>query len=49
MTYELSIAEAAEIDLYQAFLWYKEKEEELGEKFEYQATNTIESIQKNQI
>lgn len=47
MTYELSIAEAAEIDLYKAFLWYNEKEVELGEKFEYQSTNTIELIQKN--
>jgi len=43
MTYELSIAEAAEIDLYQAFLWYKKMKKSLENSL-----NIRQQIQLNQ-
>ena len=34
MSYTLSIAQAAEIDIREAFLWYEEKQDNLGTRFE---------------
>jgi len=34
MTYSIDIAEAAEDDVRQAFLWYEEQKEDLGNTFE---------------
>lgn len=47
MTYKLSIAEAAEVDLRQAFLWYENQKENLGVAFEEYILNAINSIQSN--
>ena len=45
--YSLSISEAAELDIRDAFLWYEEQKDNLGLTFEKHISKTIQTIQKN--
>ena len=47
MTYSVEIAEAAEKDVREAFLWYEDQKESLGSRFENYIKKTIDSIQAN--
>ena len=47
MANTLTIAKAAEIDLLEAFVWYVEKENSLGLRFEESITNAVLSILNN--
>ncbi len=40
------ISEAAEADIYEAYNWYFEKNNELGRQFEFQIKETIKNIQQ---
>lgn len=46
MIYELSISEAAENDISEAFLWYEMQKENLGFEFEKYLVKTIDHIQQ---
>ncbi len=45
--YSLSISEAAELDIREAFLWYEDQKDNLGLAFEKHISKTIQNIQKN--
>lgn len=45
--YSLSISEAAELDIRDAFLWYEDQKDNLGLTFEKYFSKTIQNIQKN--
>jgi hypothetical protein len=47
MIYSLAIAEAAEYDIRQAFLWYENQKENLGLTFKEQINNAVASIGSN--
>ena len=47
MNYSLSISEAAELDIREAFLWYEDQKDNLGFTFEKHISKTIQNIQKN--
>lgn len=47
MTYSISIAEAAENDIREAFLWYEDQKENLGSTFENLVNKAVDSIQSN--
>jgi len=47
MSYTVSIAEATEKDLHEAFRWYEEKQILLRRRFESSVSNAIRSIQQN--
>lgn len=47
MKYQISIAEAAEKDIHESFLWYEKKSKNLGKKFESQILKSIGSITHN--
>jgi toxin ParE1/3/4 len=47
--YSLSIAEAAENDIREAFLWYEKQKEGLGKRFEERINKAVESIQRNPV
>lgn len=47
MTYSISIAEAAENDVREAFLWYADQKESLGIRFEQHVSKAVDSIQRN--
>jgi plasmid stabilization system protein ParE len=47
MNYHIEIAEAAEADLRDAFLWYEKEAAGLGIKFEKQILIAFQYIQKN--
>jgi len=47
MIYSISIAEAAENDIREAFLYYEENKDNLGTTFEYQVNKAVGSIQSN--
>lgn len=47
MAYSLIISEAAETDIRDAFIWYEEQTNGLGEKFEKHIEAAIHSIVKN--
>jgi toxin ParE1/3/4 len=47
MTYIVTIAEAAEEDIRNAFIWYDEQKPGLGDTFEKQVLKAIESIKSN--
>lgn len=47
MEYSLSISEAAELDIRDAFLWYEDQKDSLGLTFEKHISKTIQNIQKN--
>jgi len=53
MAYSISIAETAEDDIRQAYLWYEEQKQSLGDTFEKYISKAVDSIQnkplKNQI
>lgn len=46
-SYSLSISEAAELDIRDAFLWYEDQKDNLGLTFEKHISRTIQNIQKN--
>ena len=43
----LSMSEAAELDIRDAFLWYEDQKDSLGLTFEKHISKTIQNIQKN--
>jgi len=45
--HSISISEAAEVDIRNAFLWYEEQKMNLGISFENSISKTIQQIQKN--
>jgi plasmid stabilization system protein ParE len=47
MEYSLSISEAAELDIREAFLWHQDQKDNLGLTFEKYLSKTIQTIQKN--
>lgn len=47
MTYSISIAEAAENDIREAFLWYEDQKDNLGSTFKNHVNKAIDSIQSN--
>ncbi|UII28774.1 type II toxin-antitoxin system RelE/ParE family toxin [Fulvivirga maritima] len=47
MNYSVSIAEAAEADIREAFLWYQDKNDNLGLRFEKHILKAVESIRSN--
>ena len=47
MTFSISIAEAAENDIREAFLWYEDQKENLGSSFENQISKGVNGIQSN--
>ncbi len=47
MAYTLHIAEAAEGDIREAFLWYEEQKEGLGNTFEKHISKALDSIREN--
>jgi plasmid stabilization system protein ParE len=47
MAYSVSIAEAAEDDIRQAYLWYEEQKESLGNTFEKHVSKAVDSIWSN--
>ncbi|MGM0479067.1 MAG: hypothetical protein ACQERC_07565 [Bacteroidota bacterium] len=44
MNYSLSISEAAELDIRDAFLWYEDQKDNLGLTFEKHISKTIQNI-----
>lgn len=47
MAYSVSIAEAAEDDIRQAYLWYEKQKESLGNTFEKHVSKAVVSIWSN--
>ena len=47
MTYSISIADAAENDIREAFLWYEDQKDNLGSTFENHVNKAVDSIQSN--
>lgn len=47
MPYSISIAEAAEGDIREAFLWYEDQKDNLGSLFENYVSKAVDSIQSN--
>lgn len=47
MDYFISISEAAELDIREAFLWYEEQKDSLGLTFKKHISKTIQNIQSN--
>ena len=47
MTYSISISEAAENDISEAYLWYEDQKENLGSIFEVQFQRAVKSIRNN--
>lgn len=47
MTYSISIAEAAENDIREAFLWYEDQKDNLGSTFKNHVNKAVDSIQSN--
>ena len=47
MSYSIEIADAAEDDIREAFLWYEDQKEDLGSLFENHTNKAIDSIQSN--
>lgn len=47
MAYTISIAEAAEQDLREAFKWYAEKQPQLGQRFRDHISDSIQYIQNH--
>lgn len=47
MIYSISIAEAAENDIREAFLWYEDQKKNLGNRFENYVNKAIDGIQNN--
>jgi hypothetical protein len=47
MAYTLHIAEAAEGDIREAFLWYEEQKQGLGNTFEKHISKALDSIKEN--
>lgn len=47
MTYSISIAEDAENDIREAFLWYEDQKDSLGIRFEEHVSKAVNSIQSN--
>ncbi len=47
MVYSLSIAEAAEDDIREAYLWYEEQQSDVGNSFEKEISNAVDSIKEN--
>jgi plasmid stabilization system protein ParE len=47
MVYSVSIAEAAENDIREAFLWYEAQQENLGDLFEDFVSKALDSIRSN--
>lgn len=47
MTYTLFLAKVAKHEITEAFLWYEEKQGNLGFRFEEQITDLIENIRTN--
>lgn len=47
MAYSIEIAEAAEDDIREAFIWYEDQKDDLGSLFEDHTNQAIDSIQSN--
>jgi plasmid stabilization system protein ParE len=47
MSYKITIADAAEQDVRDAFLWNEEQKEDLGSSFEKHFSKAVDSIQDN--
>ncbi len=47
MAYTLGIAEAAEGDIKDTFLWYEEQKEDLGRMFEKHISRALDNIREN--
>lgn len=47
MAFSIEIAEAAEKDVRDAFLWYEDQKENLGSRFENYVNKAIDSIRSN--
>ncbi len=47
MTYELSIAQIAEEDIHEAFIWYEDQQQGLGLRLEQEFGQAIDSIRSN--
>ena len=47
MAYSITIAEAAEEDVRQAYLWYEKQQENLGARFEKHFSEAVKSIRNN--
>jgi toxin ParE1/3/4 len=47
MTYSISVAEAAEKDIREAFLYYEDQKDNLGSSFENLVNKAVDSIQSN--
>lgn len=47
MAYSIDIAEAAENDIREAFLYYEDQKDNLGSTFENQVNRAVDSIQSN--
>ncbi|MFY0598777.1 MAG: type II toxin-antitoxin system RelE/ParE family toxin [Cyclobacteriaceae bacterium] len=47
MSFSIELAEAAEVDIRDSFLWYENQKKNLGSSFEEQLTKAIDSIQSN--
>ena len=47
MAYSIEISETAEDDIREAFLWYEDQKDDLGNLFESHVSKVIESIQRN--
>ncbi|MFA5575095.1 MAG: type II toxin-antitoxin system RelE/ParE family toxin [Brumimicrobium sp.] len=47
MEYSVSISEAAEFDIRDAFHWYEDQKDNLGLIFEKHISKTVQNIQKN--
>ena len=47
MAYSIEISKTAEDDIREAFLWYEDQKDDLGNLFESHVSKVIESIQRN--
>ncbi len=47
MAYSIEIADAAEDDIREAFLWYEDQKDNLGSLFEDHVNKAVDSIQSN--
>ncbi len=47
MSYSITIAEAAENDIREAFLWYENQKDSLGIRFEEHILKAVDNIQSN--
>jgi len=47
MSFKITISEAAEADLRDAFLWYEDKSENLSNRFEKDFRDTVKKIKEN--